>query len=327
MFVSHIGDRGSETVWSISHPSEHGSASLMKFRALKYYKERTIWLESQLQKTFGIHCADVATGTRLQPLAGEGPATTVEPSAARTPHPEASAPSFEHVDPQNASTEPMPDASIVTLNATGDARYLGPSSGIFFALYANTYSQLSSSPRRRGERADHSAVQQATNTPLSERGRSIDSDRATVLAQAFREWVLPLYPIFSSDDIESVRVRCIALEATQSPSVDRSPQESSELAIFYLIMSLGAVYEDGAAKRVRRAPADPSQGTPSASWYERALKYIDAGARSLVPSVSLIQILLLMSMYSMHSPVASTQWQLVGSAMRVRSYYKHPRFY
>lgn len=94
--------------------------------------------------------------------------------------------------------------------------------------------------------------------------------------------------------------------------------------MFYLVMTLGAIYEEDAAKRVRQAQATLSQDTSSASWYERALVYINAGAKSLIPSVSLIQVLLLMSVYSMHSPVASTQWQLVGSALRVGSYHSHP---
>lgn len=211
----------------------------------------------------------------------------------------------------------MPDASIVALNATGDARYLGPSSGIFFALYANTYSQLSGFPDGSGERANHRAAQQVLGTPCLERGCSIDSSRATLLAQAFCIGILPLYPIFSPDDVDLMVLRCIALETANSSGVNRSLEGSHELAIFYLVMALGATHEENAAKRVRQGPATLSQGTSSASWHERALAYIHAGARSLIPSVSLIQILLLLSMYSMHSPVASTQWQLVGSAIRV----------
>jgi hypothetical protein len=321
--VSHIGDKERRIAWSEIHPSEYGSALLSKTRALNYYKERTSWLENQLRETFGIDCADIANGTPLQPLASERPDSTLRTSAAGTSHPEALALSFEHQDLQNALTEPMPDASIVALNATGDARYLGPSSGIFFALYADTYSQLSGFPDGRGGGANRIAEQRVSSTPLLERGRSIDSTRATVLAQAFCVWVLPLYPIFSPDDVDSMVLRCITLEAANSSNVNRSPGESRELAMFYLVMTLGAIYEEDAAKRVRQAQATLSQDTSSASWYERALVYVNAGAKSLIPSVSLIQVLLLMSVYSMHSPVASTQWQLVGSALRVGSYHNH----
>ena len=322
--VSHIDGRERGIVWSDSDPAEHGSASLIKTRALQYYKERTNWLESQLRDTLGIDFAGVENGTSLQPLAGARPDSTLVISAAGTSHPEASASSFQYQDLQDTLTEPMPDASIVALNATGDARYLGPSSGIFFALYANTYSQLSGFPHGRGEGASQSAEQRVSSTPSLDKSRSVDPNRATVLAQAFCTWVTPLYPIFSPDDIDSMILRCVALEAANPSGVNRTPGESRELAIFYLVMALGAIYEEDAAKRVRQAPATSSQGTSSTSWHERALAYIDAGARSLSPSVSSIQILLLMSMYSMHSPVASSQWQLIGSAMRVGLYHKHP---
>lgn len=316
--VNYISDRESRTPWSDSRPSAHETKALIGIRALKYYKERTSWLESQLQELLGIPCADVANGTPIQLQPDRSSASTVEPSAAGASHPEASALPFEHVELQNASTEPTPDASIVALNATGDARYLGPSSGIFFALYANTYAQLSSIGDGGDRATDRDAEQHANGNQSADGGRSIDLDSAALLARAFCAWVTPLYPIFSSGDIDSMLVRCIALEAAQSFVAEPSPRDTSDLAIFYLVMSLGAIHQQGTVRRTRQPPAAMSQGLSSGSLFDRALRYINAGAGSFVPSVSSIQTLLLLSLYSMHGPVASTQWQIVGSAMRVR---------
>lgn len=223
----------------------------------------------------------------------------------------------EYPNLQSALTDPEPDVSMVTLNATGDGRYLGPSSGIFFALYARTYAQLSASRDEGLSNKHHGANQPANSEVLAEGGRSVDPENANLFARAFRRWVIPLYPILSTNSIELILERCIALETIDSSIAGRSPSDTSDLAIFYLVMSLGAVHEQDRARQARNSHTDLTQGVTAMSLYARALRYINAGSQFLVPSVPSIQMLLLVSLYSMHDSVATTQWQLVGRAMRV----------
>ncbi|KAF2010258.1 hypothetical protein BU24DRAFT_496998 [Aaosphaeria arxii CBS 175.79] len=295
------------------------SAAIFDFsmKALKYYKDRTSWLEDQLQEQFGISCAEIATRTPLRPSSDLNLTVDTNRPVVELPRPQAPSLPLDYEEQQNSSTEAAPDAGIVTLNATGDNRYLGPSSGIFFALYANTYAQVpgfgDTTPRN-----DNTSKEGRNNDDqeLSD-GNPIDLDGAKSLAQAFCSWIEPLYPILGSDHIHSMVTRCVALEGAGSSFSEQAPNDIHDLSIFYLVMALGAVHQDGTAKCSRNVRAVPLEGVTSESLYHRALRYINAGARSLVPGVPFIHILLLLSLYSMHGRVASSQWQLVGSAMRM----------
>ncbi|PSN59775.1 hypothetical protein BS50DRAFT_507798 [Corynespora cassiicola Philippines] len=106
-------------------------------------------------------------------------------------------------------------------------------------------------------------------------------------------------------------------------SHSQNSSHTMEMATFYLVMALGAINHDNTIKELKIQAHESSfqhriaSGHSSALLYLKALKQIDLGAQCCTPSISLIRILLLISIYSSYEPISSSQWQLIGLAMRM----------
>ncbi|KAJ4988028.1 C6 transcription factor [Stagonosporopsis vannaccii] len=280
--------------------------------ALKYYKERACWLEEEIRQHLGVSCADVTTGTSLRPNV---PAHTDPPAPAedlQLPPPD--------VGPQQAlhilrSTESAPEASVVALNATGDMRFLGPSSGIFFALYASAFAQLSGSGCENNRNNPDTGFGSDTDRDIDE-DLPLSLETIRFLVQSYRIWIEPLYPILDSETVDALILKCLPIQVLNTSLTGRTNGEVVDLSIFYLVLALGSINQNSTVELMRNE-SFRSLDVSSALLYRKALKYINIAAQRSVPSIPFVQILLLFSIYSMHGPIATSQWQVVGSAMRL----------
>lgn len=287
---------------------------------MKYYKDRTLWLEREVQQHFNVSCADLATGTSLRPSLDRGRGNTDgqmhhSPASAPLPLPPG------ETGPQEAAEtlftgESLPEAGLVALNATGDMRFLGPSSGVFFALYANTFAQLGGPDH---DTSNHNNIIEVDiNRDIGPEGAEaapLASETIHSLLQSYRTWIEPLYPVIDTETVDTI-ISKYSENQDVGQSSTRTSEDVVDLSIFYLILALGALNQDSTSKLVRGKISDATS-ISSATLCHKALKLLNNGAQSNLPSITTIQILLLFSIYSMHGSTTTNQWQLVGSAVRV----------
>lgn len=224
--------------------------------------------------------------------------------------------------PRDATPTPpanaAPELSLLALNATGELKYLGPSSGTFFASYATAIARSFTEKRHpiqhsisigRDDRRREMIVagKQASNR--------LTAKDARLLLTSYQMWVQPLYPLFDPKSLQTLVESCVNESAVES---DRS----SDMSIFYLVMALGATNYSNTMKEMQTrsqeeiTPAIDSVLSPSL-LYGNGLQYLVGNVPSLKSSISTIQILILICIYSSYGPVGSSQWQLSGLAMRV----------
>jgi hypothetical protein len=270
----------------------------------------------------------VATGTPLQSGPNLESATTVSETPLRLTTGKDAASSSSNPQGLEASIASLssndaPEISLVTLKATGEMRYLGPSSGISFASYATTLAR--SSPVGQNPYNASSSVPdiRADITSKENELHVLSFEHCQILSQSFRIWVEPLYPILDPGILDSIVARCAALQSVDITNRQEKPEQEMEMIVFYLIMALGAINHENTIKQLRVQPQQTAFQDSSTSkrssvhLYSKALEHIDFNAQSLTPSIPFIQILLLISIYNSYGPVTSSQWQLTGLAMRV----------
>ena len=132
-------------------------------------------------------------------------------------------------------------------------------------------------------------------------------------------WVHPLYPLLETGELDGLVARCMARQSGEATN----PFQGQELSIFYLVMALGAMNRSNTVKQLRLGcpTATPSDRLVSAYLYSEASKHLTNSLehKQFRPSIAFIRIILLVCMYSSCGPIGSSQWQLAGLAMRVRS--------
>lgn len=267
------------------------------------------------------------TGTSLQP-AHHGLTSGTE----QGPPGQLSSPSLV-----SSSTQPheIPDPSIpddnaadigmIALNATGEMRYLGPSSGAFFASYTSALVRSCISTQNLWNIT--TSTQQANAgkkdvVSVNDLGRLSAKD-VNLFLRSYKMWIQPLYPVLNSDDLDMLVLRYNEGAEADNPDCGLGLEKSVELMLFYLVMALGAINDMNTVKQMRIQPeqdrlSDLSTPRPSSvSLCTRVLRLMDRNSQKLHPSVGLIQAILLISIYSSYGPIGSSQWQLAGLAMRV----------
>lgn len=262
------------------------------------------------------------TGSSLKP---EGRDSTQGPTFS----PGIISPSTQSQDIQAPSTpaRDVADMGILALNATGEMKYLGPSSGAFFAAYASALARSCLSTENFWNRSLGS--QQAEVS--SEKGhRSVDkpsrlsSNDIDLFLLSYKMWILPLYPILNSDDLDLLISSYTDATGEDDSQLRRGAfEKDTELMMFYMVMALGAINAANTIQQMRKQSSQKdllniSASRPSPlSLCERVLRLIDYKSHILRPSVGFIQVILLISIYSSYGPIGSSQWQLAGFAMRV----------
>ncbi|CAK7223177.1 hypothetical protein SBRCBS47491_005117 [Sporothrix bragantina] len=332
--------------------------------ALQQARQRIAWLEEELQQNFQIDCRAVATGTPLRACLSPTSATaailtglnSAQPTGAvQTPSDVASgmsamsamsgSPAGVNGDVTDNMANDAPEISLLALNATGETKYLGPSSGAFFATYATRLARsllfsgaggTTASPRRRrlqiprGPDAD-------TPTPLSSttRAERTDGPQTVAISQAhvrllfrsYRMWVHPLYPLLEPQMLDRLATTVGQAEPAEGTL---SSGKCTEMALFYLVLALGATNYQNTLKQLQTdgdtSPANRQDmaalvakpPSPPHLYYAQALHYFQGIVQDrMETSVAVIQIVLLISIYSSFDQIGSSQWQLAGLAMRM----------
>lgn len=240
-------------------------------------------------------------------------------SACGTPQEQPDRPLSDDSPAENNSN--APEISLLALNATGELRYLGPSSGALFANYAIALlgSNVSSSKRNRQhpDGGGSEVILDARVDGDSEQ-RPLSSKEVQFLLQSYKMWVHPLYPLLDLERLDGLVARCLAAQST----IGAQTGEGHDMGIFYLVMALGATNHANTAKQLRINPSAiglSDRATSPTYLYAAASRYFLRSAEHLRPSVKFIQMILLVCIYSFYAPIGSSQWQLAGMAMRVTS--------
>lgn len=218
------------------------------------------------------------------------------------------------------------DISLLSFNATGEQRYLGPSSGSFFASYAAgilrscaPYQVLGREEQGRVQASSESASSGGTDGQLP-----LHPSTMKLLQKSYEMWIIPLYPLISISRLNDLVARCAISQTAHPPGYAESSENTDDMVLFYLIMAIGAVNSALTLRQLRpeyvnaHFPDGIAMLPSSTLLYSMAMKHFQALAHDLQPKVPVIQMLLLVCVYSSHGPQGPSQWQLAGFAMRVR---------
>jgi hypothetical protein len=301
---------------------------LTDYRELKYFRQRTLWLEDEIYQNFHIQCKDVSTGSSLRADnhgllsdAEHGPSEQLLSPSLTSPS--------THLQGIQASSTPAGDAAdigILALNATGEMRYLGPSSGAFFAAYASALARSCISTQNfwnSSLNSEQTKAGRGTSFSLADNANELSSDDVHLFLLSYKMWIQPLYPILNSNDLDILVNKYNEGAEANNSVLDRGSEKNIELMLFYLVMALGAINDKNTISQIRiqsdqKEFSDLSTSRPSSiSLCTRVLSLIDYSSHRLHPSIGFIQVLLLISIYSSYGPIGSSQWQLAGIAMRV----------
>jgi hypothetical protein len=316
-------------------------ADLTVRRALHHARQRIQWLEEEVRITFNIDCRELSTGSSLKSLFETLPAMeNQEPNISRHQDvwtegprdPVADAQLEGDPDEPSPPANNAPDMSVLALNATGEMKYLGPSSGAFFATYAAAVARSLVSNQGGFDKRPYSmrpgdANSSTSRHTLSDNRESLSKEETQALLQSYKMWVHTLYPLFKPDFLDRLVVQCCDFEALNHGNKTGGSEMNSQLTIFYLVMALGATNH---ANTIRQSRANQNlelrnmniqevsySGFSPPLLYSKAMKYFDGIVQNLRTNVTAIQIILLISIYSSYGPIGSSQWQLAGLAMRV----------
>ncbi|KAL7931375.1 fungal-specific transcription factor domain-containing protein [Trichoderma chlorosporum] len=293
---------------------------------LKYYRQRTMWLEDELHRNFHIRCKDVPTGTPLRPI-GEDLVHGAEQSLLTEPSPSpVPLNSSYKLQDSSSPTDHTADIGMLTLNATGETRYLGPSSGVFFATYTGAVVRSCVFPQNLAtavftSQRTHFGPQMgigSVNGPFK-----LSSNDVHLFMQSYKMWILPLYPILNSEDLDM-----LTSEYNKRPNFGKSdacrrPEEATRMMLFYSVMALGAINAANTRKQLHEQHeqekiAETSTLRPSpASLCAKAVQLMNHNTQIIHSSIPFIQVIALISIYSSYESVGSSQWQLAGLAMRM----------
>lgn len=220
---------------------------------------------------------------------------------------------------------------MVALNATGDTRFLGPSSGVFFAAFAasiarsltsgnNVYDHPPSDPPSDGG-IGQASIEDRTMT--EGRQGSLSPHTVQFLLRSFEMWIQPLYPVLTKDKLRTIIEEGKRQQVIGVDSSHCTTEHHAELTIFYLVMALGAINRTNTIQQMKHSGeltnidhSFTSRLSPS-MLYSKSVHHFDRSSHKLQSNIWSIQVILLISIYGSYWPTGSSQWQLIGLAMRV----------
>lgn len=294
------------------------------------------WLEREIQTISGLDCSSLPTGTRLESARhmedGAYEAQQLDDSRRHGQNrpeiiteQEAMAAQPLEIDDNFSAAISAPEISVLALNATGETRYLGPSSGIPFTGHAAAITRrlVSSRISEHVRTASENITQSHISLALTDQDRVFDSEEAERLVGAYLRWIQPLYPLFEAETLKATTRTCQELEAGNEHGHDHSLEHALKMAEYYLVLALGAIHDGKINEQVehREQPPDtrrrPSSKRDPVRLYLKSLEYFELGSSDLQPSILLIRVILLMCIYGSHGKASLGQWQLAGIAVRV----------
>ncbi|KZF21948.1 hypothetical protein L228DRAFT_268457 [Xylona heveae TC161] len=289
---------------------------------------RLAWLEYEIQRVFGVDIRPMSTGTPLDCLSPNKRVERAEDDVrmgisnaapSQTPHYRPSVSSNEEQPERPHDVDP--NISLLVLNATGEVRYLGASSGSFLAKYIANVAQSSLSRNHRlcfsSEGRETPLVSNSNRDSVFIPTNWRTSETFPFLLRCYMRWVNSIYPLFSDDYITM-------LESFSSSS--SLPEKNGDVAvIFYLVMSIGAIHSEQAhlLNDIQGDTGIPayqdasSHGLSAETLYQNATTLLESQIKGLTPRINLVQILNLISIYASHRPSDNKQWHVGGIAMRL----------
>jgi hypothetical protein len=218
-----------------------------------------------------------------------------------------------------------PEISMLALNATGETRYLGPSSGVPLASHAaataSSMASCGSSMQINASVTSRNGVHSRPAVILTDQDKVQDEAEVDVLVRSYQTWIQPLYPLFEMETLYASMRAMRELEAAGIPDPDRTCECRLQMAEYYLVLALGAIHH-GRSTEQRRVDAENlrSQSEPRrdpARLYLKSLEYFNTYSGGLPSSIPIIRVILLMCIYGFNGKVGNSQWQMAGFAMRV----------
>ena len=297
---------------------------------MKEAHRRIQWLQDEIHRCWGIECASLPTGTsfRTQTLQGISGQNLAQPDGVPI-SPSGSVPaggSSAQTPSETLVVNDAPEASLLALNASGELRYLGASSGTFFASCAAALVRSSAANRQSRTQAPAETARGAASTsrPIFDAPISLSQDDVQLLLISYEMWVHPLYPLFDPGTLRDL-VDGYANRLSNTPLMPSTltVDQHIEMTIVYVVMALGATNRLHTIKQLRldhhplvdRVGSAPSPSPTSLCAI--SLEHLDKCLEDLKSNVQYIRMLLLFCIYSSYGPVGPSQWQLAGLAIRV----------
>lgn len=284
--------------------------------AHKLTEGRLRWLEREVTAISKTDCSSIPTGTPLGPLL----VSTADSASGNLPAvgarlQEHDAPNLEGPSPVQTVPRSPNVASLLALNAVGEPRFLGPSSGAFFSIYAASMVQSSAGHHMTKQRNDRIPVDQDVPTRASS---SLDVESLSpyvlqVLVRSFSLWIVPWLPLLGETSLKRLIAASQSLLRLRASA---TPEQACDSTTLWLVLALGSVYLPSTLKQLHLSASGHNWPTPEA-LYAKALETFQNCSESLRSSRHLIQVLLLVACYSSHEHSDAGQWQLVGVALRV----------
>ena len=204
------------------------------------------------------------------------------------------------------------NVAVLSLNATGEMRFMGGPSGVLFSrLIASTVKKyLYNTGLGHSEESQSRFLlsnQRSAPDPYHDDSygpRDLRTMPPLEIAKSYLttyiQWVHLTYPIFHQATLDSLV--CLVYE-------DPSTLSASQWTIFYLVMAIGEWHQD----HLSEVSGPP--GTSAAELFNCAMAWFD----KVLPLDGMegLQVVLLLAIYSSYRPTGSSQWHLVGIAMRV----------
>ncbi|KAL4898198.1 fungal-specific transcription factor domain-containing protein [Aspergillus ambiguus] len=283
-------------------------------------RQRIAWLERQLGQICGLSSQDVEnipTGETIIPQCVLPDFTNLSPKAPNTTaygglvEDESQSNGSDVIDKEVGDI--AANVAVLSLNATGEMRFMGGASGVLFSrLIASTvkkYLYDSGLAPNNTVPSGHSHFSDPQHAVHGERHESDDNTAphllppwhtAVDLLETYLQQVHTMYPIFHRKALNGL---------VQSVYQEPSSSSAAHQTILYLVMAIGAWHrrplEDEPAPRAAYA----------AELFHSAMHWFDR----LLPldGVEGLQIVLLLAIYASCRPTGSSQWHLLGIAMRL----------
>jgi hypothetical protein len=307
-------------------------------RAGEDARRRLTWLEDGLSRQFGVNIRSIKTGANL----GEhftGPTSTPASHASgngQTPNDDSQMKTVSNEDnSEDFSLDVAPDISLLTLNATGELRYLGPSSGSFFAKYSSNFARsfLSEDAKRVSQAVTQPSNASSTGEHLHLPPNEIDTDTmryltprmSKYLLSCYSKWVQPMFPLLDQSYTKVVLEPFLSSQHQQDDLTAPGNETQRIIMIIYLlVLALGAVHvtppdhdSEELAGYLEYQEASSSKKLSPDLFFVEAINRLDTMTHIMQPSIPLIQIILLICIYGGYKPSGNRQWQLSGIAIRV----------
>lgn len=196
------------------------------------------------------------------------------------------------------------DVAVLSLNATGELRFMGGASGVLFSkLIASIVKGSAHGSGAEPFVAPHLPVGSARREGEAPVSVGLDAPPLGIaqhLLQMYLRWTHMKCPIFHQSALRML------FDSIYQENSHPSPAEQT---IFYLVMLIGACH--------RRFSQGEQETTAysTANLFNRAMYWF--GKVLPVDGIEGLQIVLLLAIYTSYQPTGSSQWHLLGIAMRV----------